>query len=131
MGKQPDNLLNVGYVGIVAYLLPPCKGVNSMEERYLSNLRNNLFGVMGRKNWTATRLSIECGVPYRTLQSILTNEKRSHKLCTIVTIAENLNIPLAVLLGADEELEIGQYKRIVASVFNELKPYVVERTARA
>lgn len=37
-------------------------------EDCLKALRERLYAVMGKNDWTLTRLSTECGVSYRELQ---------------------------------------------------------------
>lgn len=101
------------------------------EKQYLDNLRDSLFEMQNKKGWTNTELAIQCDMSSRSMCHILYREKEDIRFSIVVKISERLNIPLAVLIGADEELEIGQYKKIVTSVFRELKPYVAERTVRA
>lgn len=72
-------------------------------EECLKNLRESLYVIMNKKNWSLLRLSIECEVSYRTMQAIMNDRDRGISLSTLIKISNGLNIPISSLIEDEEK----------------------------
>lgn len=78
---------------------------------------------MNEKELNLTDLSIRCDLSYHAICNIVNGETKDIKLETLDKISKNLGIPLASLIGADKELETGQYRDVAHSVMKMLAPF--------
>lgn len=102
-----------------------------MNNKYMNNLRDSLYELMKENGWDVTQLSVQCGIPYHTMISFLNKKCENPTLKTLTTMEEFLGIPLAVLIGADKDLEIGQYRKTVSSVIKMLAPFATMKGGAA
>lgn len=68
----------------------------------LKPLREHVYAKMRQRNWTLLHMSVACGVSVPTLNSILAKKNSNVSLSTILKISEEINIPVAKLIGCNE-----------------------------
>lgn len=61
----------------------------------MRTLREELYAIMGKNDWTLKRLSIECDISYRELQKILYNQAKDIRLSTLNKISEGTGKPIS------------------------------------
>lgn len=74
-------------------------------EECMNVLREQLYIVMDKKDWSATRLSVECGISYSQISKILCGKKKSINLSTLVAIADGVKMPVASLISKEKSKE--------------------------
>lgn len=74
------------------------KGGAAME-RYMKVLRNQILKEMNSKDWSITRLSVECGISARELSYILSGKKEGLRFSTLVKISDGIGKPVSFLIG--------------------------------
>jgi len=92
-------------------------------EDCLKALRERLYAVMGKNDWTLTRLSNECGVSYRELQQILYKQNKDVRLSTLVRISDGLGIPLISLVDM-EEMRKEENAEFIRKLYSDMKEYL-------
>ncbi len=95
-------------------------------EDCLKALRERLYAVMRKNDWTLTRLSNECGVSYRELQQILYNQNKDIRLSTLIRISDGLGVPLISLVDM-EEMRKEENAEFISKLYSDMKEYLRKR----
>lgn len=69
-----------------------------MTEEYLEVLREQLYSIMRKNDWSTARLSKECNVSYHEIQNILYRKTKDIRLSTLVRISQGINKPVSCLI---------------------------------
>lgn len=92
-------------------------------ENCLKTLRDRLYSVMGKKNWTLVQMATECGISYRELQQILYNQNKDIRLSTLIRISEGLGVPLISLVDV-EEMRKEENAEFISKLYSDMKEYL-------
>lgn len=98
-------------------------------EDCMKTIREKLYAVIRKNDWTLTRMSIECGISYRGLQQILYSQNKDVRLSTLIRISDGLGISLISLVdekGAKEEENAEFISRLYLDTKNYLRKSGVE-----
>lgn len=91
-----------------------------MTEEYLEVLREQLYSVMRKNDWSVTKLSAECNVSYREMQNILYLKVKDIKVSTLVRIAEGTNKPISCLIYP-EDMRKAEKEEILNKLYVQIK----------
>lgn len=69
-----------------------------MTEEYLEVLREQLYSIMRKNDWSIVTLSKKCKVSYREIQNILYRKTKDIRLSTLIHIAQGINKPVSYLI---------------------------------
>lgn len=92
-------------------------------ENCLNTLRDRLYSVMGKNNWSLTQMANECGISYRELQQILYKQNKDIRLSTLIRISDGLGIPLISLVDV-EEMRKEENTEFINKLYLDMKNYL-------
>lgn len=96
--------------------------INNTNE-YLDALSKRLYEIANKNDWSLTKLSLETDVSYRELYAIMNREKGDIRFSTLVKISQNLNEPLANLIGIGMN-PIRDYMKAILQLHREAEGYL-------
>lgn len=70
---------------------------------YMKNLRDELYYVMYKRDWTFTRMAVECGMCCENLRDIMAGKRQSMRVSTLMEICEGTGISLSKVFGLEEQ----------------------------
>lgn len=89
----------------------------------LNAVSRRLYEIANENDWSLGKLAIQCGVSYKELYYIMYSKRDNITLSTLVKISQNLNEPLANLIGIGMN-PIRDYMKAILQLHREAEGYL-------